>query len=118
MHSTGFSHTPFLAHGAPDPVRAAEDDIRRYLTRHGVITPPKGEKRRPQTALCLLAIYAAVALVALLGTLLLAKLECDPLFSDRGLKAVCRGRAGAWAKMVGPTAGNPYFSFLSTNLPQ
>lgn len=118
MRSTGFSHSPFLAYRAHDPVRAAEDDIRRYLIRRGVITQPKTERREPQTALCLLAIYAAIVLVAVLGVLLLARLECDPLFSDRGLKTVCRGRAGAWAKIVGPTASNPYSGFLSMNLPQ
>lgn len=117
MRSTGFSHRPFLALEASDPVRAAEEDIRRYLIRHGVISPPETKRREPQTALCLLAIYAAIVLVAVLGTLLLAKLECDPLFSDRGLKAICRGRAGALAKIAGP-ASNPYSGFMSMNLPQ
>lgn len=117
MRSTKIGHCPLPAHAARDPVRAAEEDIRRYLIRHGVINPPETERREPQTALCLLAIYAALVLVAVLGTLLLAKLECAPLFSDRGLKAVCRGRATALAKIAGP-ASNPYASFLSMNLTQ
>jgi len=114
MRSSGFSHGRFAAR---DPVRAAEDDIRRYLIRYGVIAPPSSATGKPQTALCLLAIYVAIALVAALGLFVLARLECDPFFSDRGLTVACRNRAGALAKIVGATT-NPYSSFIPPSLGQ
>ncbi|HVW75956.1 MAG TPA: hypothetical protein VHC39_20125 [Rhizomicrobium sp.] len=113
MRASGFSHGPFTSR---DPVRAAEEDIRRYLMRHGVIAPPEPEIGEPQTALCLLAIYAAIAIVVLLGLFVLSRLECDPLFSDRGLTVACRNHLGALTR-VGP-ASNGYPSFLPANLPQ
>jgi hypothetical protein len=112
MRSSGFSHSPFTAR---DPVRAAEEDIRRYLIRCGVIKSPEPRTGEPQAALCLLAIYVAIALLVVLVSLLLARLECDPLFSDRGLTAACRGRAGALARIIGP-ASNAYSAFLPPNM--
>jgi hypothetical protein len=112
MRSSGFSHSPFATR---DPVRAAEEDIRRYLIRRGVIAPPEPGSGEPRTALCLLAIYVAIALVVVLASLLLARLECDPLFSDRGLTVACRNRPGELAKIIGP-AGNGYSSFMPANM--
>lgn len=114
MRSSGFSHSPFTAQ---DPIRAAEEDIRRYLIRCGVIAPPDVKPGKPQTALCLLSLYAIIALVVALGWFVLTRLECDPLFSDRGLTAACRNHPGALAKIVGP-AGNGYSGFMPANPPQ
>ena len=112
MRSSEFSQSPFASH---DPVRAAEDDIRRYLIRCGVITPPKTESCEPQTALCLMGIYIAIALVTLLGWFVLSRLECDPLFSDRGWAVACRNRPGELSKVASPTA-NPYSGFMPANM--
>lgn len=117
MRSTGFSHhSPFSAHSGRDPVRAAEEDIRRYLIRRGIITPPEPKSGEPRPALCLLAIYVAIALVVVLASLLLARLECDPLFSDRGLTVACRNHhAGDLARIIGP-ASNGYSGFMPSNM--
>ena len=106
MRSSGVGHSPFSASWSRDPIRAAEDDIRRYLIRHGVLTPPTpiSPPGNGRTLLCFLGIYAAIALAALLGLFCLARLECDPLFSDRGLTVACRDRAGNMAKIIGPAS--------------
>src|ERR1700744_5917394 len=114
MRASGFSHSPFTAR---DPVRAAEEDIRRYLIRHGMIAPSEPRIGEPQTALCLLAIYVAIAIVVMLGLFLLTRLECDPFFSDRGLTMACRTRASPLGRMVAP-ASNGYSGFMPVNLPQ
>jgi hypothetical protein len=75
-----------------DPVRAAEDDIRRYLTERRILPAVPPKQTRVHTVLCLLSIYAAIGLVVGLGMLVVTRIECDPLFSDLGLKAVCRNR--------------------------
>jgi hypothetical protein len=112
MRSSGVSHSPFSASWSRDPIRAAEDDIRRYLIRHGVLTPPASVPGNGRTLLCFLGIYAAIALAALLGLFCLARLECDPLFSDRGLTVACRNRAGNLVKIIGPTSDTG-FAFSS-----
>lgn len=121
MQSPGFSHRSFSAPWEHDPVRAAEEDIRRYLIRHGVLTQPKPAPipaaSNARTMFCFLVIYVAIALAVLLGLFCLARLECDPLFSDRGLKAVCRNRAGNLTKIVGPASDN-YSGFMPSNMPQ
>jgi hypothetical protein len=119
MRSTGFSHSPFSAPRDRDPVRAAQEDIRRYLTRRGVLTPPApvSVPGNGHTLLCFLGIYVAIALVVLVGLFCLARLECDPLFSDRGLTVACRGRAGNLAKIVGP-ASDTYSGFMPSSMPQ
>jgi hypothetical protein len=110
MRSTGISHSSFSAPCSNpwgrDPVRAAEDDIRRYLVRHGVLTPPApvSAPGNGRTLICFLAIYAAIGLAVLFGLFCLSRLECDPLFSDRGLTVACRGRAGNLAKIIGPAS--------------
>jgi hypothetical protein len=110
MRSTGFSHSsfsgPFSDFKGRDPVRAAEDDIRRYLVRYGVITPPApvSPPGNGHTMVCFLVIYAAIGMAVLLGLFCLTRLECDPLFSDRGLTVACRGRAGNLAKIIGPAS--------------
>ena len=114
MRASGFSHSLFTAR---DPVRAAEEDIRRYLIHCGVIASAKPPAGEPQTALCLLAIYAAIALVVMLGLFVLTRLECDPFFSDRGLTVACRNHANALARIVDP-ASNGYSGFMPVNLPQ
>ena len=105
MQSSGFSHRSLSAPWDSDPVRRAEEDIRRYLIRHGMLTQPGPAPASPpgngRTLLCFLMIYAIIGLAVLLGLFCLTRLECDPLFSDRGLKAVCRNRAGNLAKIVG-----------------
>ena len=114
MRTSGFSHSPFSAPWDRDPVRAAEEDIRKYLIRRGMLTPlaPTSPPGNGRTMLCFLAIYGAIALAALLGLFCLARLECDPLFSDRGLTVACRGRAGNLAKIIGP-ASDTGFSLSS-----
>ncbi len=104
MRSSSIGHCSFSASWSRDPIRAAEDDIRRYLVRHGVLTPPTptSPPGNTRTLLCFLGIYAAIALAALLGLFCLARLECDPLFSDRGLTVACRNHAGNLAKIIGP----------------
>ena len=108
MRSTGISHSSFSGPWSNpwgrDPVRAAEDDIRRYLIRQGVLTPPVSPPGNGPTLLCFLVIYAAIGLAVLLGLFCLSRLECDPLFSDRGLTVACRGRAGNLAKIIGPAS--------------
>jgi hypothetical protein len=117
MRSSGISHSPSPASFGRDPVRAAEEDIRRYLIRRGVIAPPESRLRNGLPSLCLLSIYAAIALIIFLGSLWLARMECDPVFTDRGLTAACRNRAGALVKIVGP-AGNAYSGFMQSNFSQ
>jgi hypothetical protein len=121
MHSSGISQSsfpsPFSDHWGRDPVRAAEEDIRRYLNRHGVLTRPAPATGNGRTALCFLGIYAAIALVALIGLYCFARLECDPLFSDRGLSEACRNHAGNLAKIIGP-ASDGYSGFMLSGLPQ
>ena len=114
MRTSGFSHSPFTAH---DPIRAAEDDIRRYLIRCGVIAAPETKPGKPQTVLCLLSLYVIIAFAVALGWFVLTRLECDPFFSDRGLTAACRNHSGALAKIVGP-AGNGYSGFMPASLSQ
>jgi hypothetical protein len=76
-----------------DPVRAAEEDIRRYLAaRHILPAAAPARPARDHTVLCLLSIYAAIALAVGLGMLVVTRIGCDPMFSDWGLKAVCRNR--------------------------
>jgi hypothetical protein len=108
MRSTGISHGsssgPRSNPWGRDPVRAAEEDIRGYLIRHGLLTAPAPVPGNGQTLLCFLAIYAAIGLAVLLGLFCLTRLECDPLFSDRGLTVACRGRAGNLAKIIGPAS--------------
>jgi hypothetical protein len=58
--------------------------------------------------LCFLVIYAAIGLTVLLGLFCLTRLECDPLFSDRGLTVACRGRAGNLVKIIGPASDNGF----------
>jgi hypothetical protein len=119
MRSPGISHSPFSALSGRDPVRAAEDDIRRYLIRRGVWAPPASASvpGNGRTLLCFLGIYAVIALAALLGLFCLARLECDPLFSDRGLTVACRGRAGNLAKIIGPASDN-YSGFTLSSFSQ
>jgi hypothetical protein len=119
MQLPGFSHRSISAPWDRDPIRAAEEDIRKYLIRHGVLTPPApvSPPGNARTMLCFLAIYAAIGLAVLLGLFCLARLECDPLFSDRGLKAVCRNRAGNPTKIVGPASDN-YSGFMPSSISQ
>jgi hypothetical protein len=121
MRSSDIGHSsfpaPFSDRWGRDPVRSAEEDIRRYLIRHGVLTRPASAPGNGQTALCFLGIYAAIALVALICLYCLARLECDPLFSDRGLGAACRNHAGNLARIIGP-ASDGYSSFMLSGLPQ
>jgi hypothetical protein len=118
MRSTGISQNSFSGPRSNlwgrDPVRAAEEDIRGYLVRHGLLAPPApaSPPGNGQTLLCFLAIYAAIGLAVLLGLFCLTRLECDPLFSDRGLTVACRGRAGDLTKIVGP-ASDTGFSLSS-----
>ena len=119
MQSSGFGHRSFSGPWDRDPIRAAEEDIRRYLIRQGVLTPPApvSPPGNARTMLCFLAIYVAIGLAVLLGLFCLARLECDPLFSDRGLKAVCRNRAGNLTKIVGPASDN-YSGFMPSSMSQ
>jgi hypothetical protein len=117
MQSSGISHSPFSPAPRRDPVRAAEDDIRRYLIRLGILSSPEARRGNAHPSLCFLAIYAAIALIIVLGSLWLAQMECDPMFMDRGLTAACRIRAGAIPKIVGP-AGNSYPGFMPSTLLQ
>lgn len=117
MRSSGISHSPLPGSFGRDPVRAAEEDIRRYLIRRGVVAPSEPRLRHGLPSLCLLSIYAAIALIIFLGSLWLARMECDPLFTDRGLTSACRNRAGALAKIMGP-AGNAYSGFMPSGMSQ
>lgn len=122
MRSSGISHgsisAPFPDRWGRDPVRAAEEDIRRYLIRQGILTPPSAKAPgNGRTALCFLGIYAAIALVTLLGLYCLARLECDPLFSNHGLTAACHNRAGNLAKIIGP-ASDGYSGFMLSGFQQ
>jgi hypothetical protein len=93
-----------------DPIHAAEEDIRSYLFEHGILRLPKNRQVNSYPSLCLLGIYAAIALIILLGSLWLTRMECDPVFMDRGLTAACRNRASEVEKIVGSTGS------ISTNL--
>ena len=117
MQSSGISHGAFSRTSDRDPVRAAEDDICRYLIRIGVLTPPKQRHGNAYPSLCFLAIYAAIAAVIFIGSYWLSRMECDPMFMDRGLTAACRNHAGAISKMVGPT-GNNLPGFIPSTLLQ
>jgi len=117
VHSSGISRRSFSPSTGRDPVRVADDDIRRYLIRIGVLPSPKPRHRKGHPSLCFLAIYAAIGLIVFLGSLWLARMECDPMFTDRGLTAACRNPAGAVARIVGP-AGNNYPGFMPSNLLQ
>lgn len=79
MRASGISHSPSPASFGRDPVRTAEEDIRRYLARHGMIAPRELRLRNGLPSLCLLSIYAAIALIIFLGSLWLARMECDPV---------------------------------------
>lgn len=117
MRLSGLSHSPFSAAPDRDPIREAEEDIRSYLIRRGVLAPPKSGQGNGHPSLCLLGIYAAIGLIIFLGSLWLARMECDPVFMDRGLTVACRNRAGALAKIVGP-ASNSYPGFTPSNFLQ
>ena len=117
MQSSGISHGAFSGTVDRDPVRAAEDDIRRHLIRIGVLTPPKQRHGKAYPSLCFLAIYAVIAAMIFLGSFWLARMECDPMFMDRGLTAACRMRAGTISKIVGP-AGNSLSGFMPATLLQ
>jgi hypothetical protein len=70
------------------------------LAEHRILAPTKPRPARDHTLLCLLSIYAALAVVVGLGTFWLTRMECDPMFSDRGLKAVCRNRVAGLDKLA------------------
>lgn len=115
MQSPGISRNPYSTDR--DPVRAAEDDIRRYLIRCGLLPSPNPRSGKTYPSLCLLAIYAAIALIVFLGSLWLARMECDPMFMDRGLTAACRNHAEAISRIVGP-AGNSLPGLMPSMLVQ
>jgi hypothetical protein len=117
MRPARVSDSPFPASLRQDPVRAAEEDIRRYLIRQGVLTPPPQRYANSYPSLFLLGIYAAIALIIFLGSLWLARMECDPVFMDRGFTVACRNRAGELAKIIG-SAGNSYSNFVPANVLQ
>ena len=117
MRSSGFGDNFFLVHAARDPIRAAEEDIRRYSIRHGVIAAPQSEPTNGRTMLCFLAIYAALGLVVVFCLFCLARLECDPFFSDRGLTTACRNHPGDMAKIIG-AASSGYSGFMPSNIAQ
>ena len=104
----------FPASWRRDPVRAAEADIRGYLIRHGGLKASRPGNGR--TLVCFLGLYALIALATGIGLFCLARLECDPLFSDRGLTTACRNHPAGLAWIVAP-ASNGYASFLP-NMPQ
>jgi hypothetical protein len=118
MHLPDIAHSQFPAMPGRDPIRAAEEDIRRYLIQHGVLKyPVPVAPGNGRTLLCFLAIYAAIAMVVLVGSFCLTRLECDPMFTDRGLSGACRYRAGALTKIFG-SAGNGYAAFMPSNMAQ
>lgn len=84
-----------------DPVRAAEQDIRKYLILHGILAPPKCSSGKTYPTLFLLAIYAAIALVIYLGSLWLSRMECDPVFMDHGFSVACRSYAREVPRIIG-----------------
>ena len=117
MRPSRVSNSPFPSSLHPDPVRAAEEDIRKYLLRRGLVTPPQRCSGNSYPSLFLLGIYAAIALIILLGSLWLARMECDPMFMDRGLTVACRNRTSELMKIVG-SASNSYPGFAPTNVLQ
>jgi hypothetical protein len=76
-------------------VQLAEEVIRKYFLEHHVITV-KYSQGRP--GICLLGIYGIIALVIFLGSLWLERMQCDPMFTDRGLTVACRNTSFRWEK--------------------
>jgi len=76
-------------------VRSAGEAIRKYCIEHHIITV-KYDQGRP--AICLLAIYGIIALVVFLGSLWLERMQCDPMFTDRGLTVACRNAPFRWER--------------------
>jgi hypothetical protein len=73
-----------------DPVRAAEEEIRKYLLAHRVTAQVQAKPCKGHPALCLLAIYAGLALIIMATLWAVNRLECDPLITDHGFSRVCR----------------------------
>ncbi len=51
--------------------------------------------------LCLLGVCAGLALIVVLTLMVVSRMECDPLFTDRGLSGACR----AWGQEIVATGG-------------
>jgi hypothetical protein len=96
MRPPGASPSPASVTWDRDPVAAAEEEIRRYLIAHHVSAPVDEKHAKGHPVLCLLGVYAGLALIVALTLMVVGRMECDPLFTDRGLSDACR----AWGKEV------------------
>jgi hypothetical protein len=86
-----------------DPVKAAEEEIRRYFTTHVLAPPARARSGNGGMIVCFLAIYAALACIAAITLFCVNRMECDPMFTDRGLTAACRVWSGNMG--VAPDSG-------------
>jgi len=84
-----------------DPIRAAEEEIRKYLLAHRVTAQVQSKPSKGHPGLCFLAIYAGLALIVVLTLWAVNRIECDPLFTDRGLSGACR----SWGREIVSTNG-------------
>jgi len=84
-----------------DPIRAAEEEIRKYLLAHRVTAQVQSKPSKGHPGLCFLAIYAGLALIIVLTLWAVNRIGCDPLFTDRGLSGACR----SWGREIVSTNG-------------
>lgn len=84
-----------------DIIRLAEDAIRQHLAKEGLERKQRVSRVQSHPVLCFLAIYVAIFLVVTGGYFLLQRMQCDPMFTDRGLKSVCRYSRLDYQRIVG-----------------
>jgi hypothetical protein len=88
-----------------DPVKAAEEEIRAYLIKQGVVLPTQIKSNNGRRIICFLGIYAALAFIAAIGLFCVNRIGCDPMLIDRGLSGACRNWSGDLGKVIGSING-------------
>jgi len=88
-----------------DPVKAAEEEIRTYLIKHRVVRPVRIKSDNGRMIICFLGIYATLAFIAVVVSFFVNRIDCDPMFTDRGLTAACRDWSRDLGKVVGTSNG-------------
>jgi hypothetical protein len=86
-------------------VKASEDEIRAYFVKHRVLVPVQLKSNNSRMIICFLAIYGALAFIAVIGLFCINRMACDPMFTDRGLSGACRNWSGDLGKVIGTTNG-------------